>query len=179
MAEYDAVVYDLDGTLVDLVVDWDAVARTVSALFERHGHDPSDGKLWWLLNRSDDVGLREDVEAIISENECEGAHRSARLPHADDLPLTVPTGVCSLNCEAACRLALDTHELATHVDAVVGRDSASTYKPDPDPLFVTLRSLGVPPEDALFIGDSERDELTAERAGVAFEWVDPQRQERA
>ena len=36
---YDAVVYDLDGTLVDLAVDWDAVARDVASLLEARGVD--------------------------------------------------------------------------------------------------------------------------------------------
>ncbi len=100
-----------------------------------------------------------------------GAEASARLPHADHLPLAVPTGVCSLNCEAACRTALDRHDLTPHVGSVVGRDSVATYKPDPEPLIATLRDLGADPAAALFVGDSERDAVTAERAGVDFRWV--------
>ena len=171
LAGYDAVVYDLDGTLVDLAVDWDAVDREAAGLFERHGHDPVDAKLWGLLDRADDLGLREELESLVSEYECEGARDSDPLPCADALPLAVPTGVCSLNCEEACRVALEGHDLSDHVEAVVGRDSASTYKPDPEPLFAALSALGVPPERAVFVGDAERDERTAERAGVAFVWV--------
>ncbi|QLG26622.1 HAD family hydrolase [Halorarum halophilum] len=178
LAGYDAVVYDLDGTLVHLAVDWGAAARDAVALFERNGHDASDADLWSLLERADDVGLRGELEALLSDHECEGARTSERLPPADDLPLAVPTGVCSLNCEAACRLALDVHDLSGHVDAVLGRDSAATYKPDPESLLATLRELDVPPDRAVFVGDSERDELTAERAGVAFRWY-RQRADRA
>ena len=171
LAGYDAVVYDLDGTLVHLAVDWAAVDREAAALFERHGHDPVDGRLWSLLDRADDLGLRAELESLVSEYECEGARNSDRLPPADALPLSVPTGVCSLNCEEACRVALDTHGLSDHVDAVLGRDSTETYKPDPGSLLATLERLDTPPEGALFVGDSQRDQLTAERAGVDFVWV--------
>jgi phosphoglycolate phosphatase len=58
------------------------------------------------------------------------------------------------------------------VDAVVGRDSVETHKPDPEPLLATLEGMGCSPDDAEFVGDSERDEVAAERAGVRFRWVD-------
>ncbi|SHH35580.1 HAD family hydrolase [Halobaculum gomorrense] len=170
-AEYDAVVFDLDGTLVNLAVDWDAAASDAIELFERNGHDAAGADLWGLLERADEAGLRPELEALLADHETRGAAASTRLPHADHLPLSVPTGVCSLNCEAACRTALDRHDLAGHVGAVVGRDSVGTYKPDPDPLVATLRNLGAETERALFVGDSDRDAVTADRASVDFRWV--------
>ena len=170
-AGYDAVVFDLDGTLVDLAVDWGAARSDAAALFERHGHDPDGDDLWGLLDRSDGLGLREELEGQLSDRECDGARRSTQLAHADHLPLPVPTGVCSLNCEAACRTALDAHDLTAHVATVVGRDSCATYKPDPEPLLASIRDLGADPDRTLFVGDSERDAVTAERAGVAFAYV--------
>ena len=74
--------------------------------------------------------------------------------------------------EAACRTALDVHDLASHVEAVVGRDTVATRKPDPEPLLAALDPLDVPPERALFVGDSERDAVTAERAGMDFRYVE-------
>lgn len=170
-ADYDGVVFDLDGTLVDLAVDWEAAASDAIDLFVRNGHDVAGADLWGLLERADDVDLRPELESVLADHETRGAVESARLPHADHLPLSVPTGVCSLNCETACRTALDRHDLTTHVGAVVGRDSVATYKPDPEPLVATLRELGVSEERALFVGDSERDAVTARRAGVDFHWV--------
>jgi len=170
-ADYDAVVFDLDGTLVDLAVDWGAAASDAIGLFERNGHDASGADLWGLLERADDAGLRPELEAVLADHETRGAAASTRLPHADHLPLSMPTGVCSLNCEAACRTALDRHGLTPHVGAVVGRDSVATYKPDPEPLMATLSDMDADTDRALFVGDSERDAVTARRAGVDFRWV--------
>ena len=168
--EYDAVVYDLDGTLVRLAVDWDAVARDVAATLRDHGVDPPDD-LWEMLAYADETGHRDPVERVIAAHEREGARKSERLPTADELPLDVPVGVCSLNAESAVHLALSTHGLAAHVGPVVGRDSGPTRKPDPDGLLAITDALGVAPERTLFVGDSERDEQTAERAGTQFRWV--------
>lgn len=168
------MVYDLDGTLLDLVVDWGAVADDVADLLVENGVDAQGVDLWEMLDLADDAGVRDDVEAIVADHEREGARRSESLPYAEDLANhAVPIGVCSLNCERACRLALERHGLSDHVDAVVGRDSTVTRKPDPEPLLATVRALSVTPDrDVVFVGDSERDEIAARRAGISFEYVD-------
>ncbi|WP_254768710.1 HAD family hydrolase [Salinilacihabitans rarus] len=173
MTEYDAVVYDLDGTLVDLDVDWAATARDVREVYRAAGVEPPGDGLWDLLAAAPEAGLGEEVEATIAAREREGARTSPRLPRADELlALSVPAGVCSLNCEAACRIALDRHDLLSTVDVVVGRDTVTTRKPHPEPLIEAVTRLGARPERALFVGDSARDEETAQRAGTDFEYVD-------
>ena len=168
----EGIIYDLDGTLVTLAVDWDAVATDVVQVYADAGIDAAGTGLWSLLEDADDHGIAAEVEAAISRHEREGARRARRCELAAELAeQTVPVGVCSLNCEAACRIALETHGLAADVDAVVGRDSVATHKPDPKPLLATLEELGVGPANARFVGDSPRDKETAERAGVAFEYV--------
>ncbi|UPM43010.1 HAD family hydrolase [Halocatena salina] len=171
MTEYDAIVYDLDGTLVDLAVDWDAVAQEGAELLEAEGVDTDGTDLWEMLDLADDIDARDSIERTISEHECRGAERSTRLPTAAELPRSVPVAVCSLNCERACRLALEHHDIATHIETVIGRDTVVTRKPDPEPLLAAVRGLDKTPEKTLFVGDSRRDELTADRAGTAYRYV--------
>lgn len=169
---YAGVVYDLDGTLVDLDVDWDAVARDVRAVYDEAGVETPHGGLWDLLGAAADAGLSEAVEETIAAHERAGARRSRRLPLAADvLEQSRPVAVCSLNCESACRIALETHGLVEAVDAVIGRDTVATYKPDPEPLLAAVSALSIEPEQTLFIGDSPRDEQTAQRAGTPFVFV--------
>jgi phosphoglycolate phosphatase len=169
---FDAVVWDLDGTLVHLRVNWDDVADDVTAVFESAGIDAAGMDLWEMLDLADRSDLREEVETVIADHERTGARESDRLPSADAVGRADAEGVCSLNCEAACRVALDTHGLTPHITAVVGRDTVAARKPDPEPLLETLRRLDASPEDAVFVGDSPRDSEAAERAGVAFRYVD-------
>ena len=176
---YQAVIYDLDGTLTHLQVDWGQVREDVAAKFRVRDIDVADASLWELLERAEarrdeDAGLDQlarAVEETIAEHERDGARRSDRLPAADELPLDVPVGVCSLNCEAACRIALELHGIDSDVQVIVGRDTVERYKPDPEPLLYAARQLGAEPTQTLFVGDSERDEIAAGRAGMPFQYV--------
>lgn len=169
--EYDAYVYDMDGTLVHLSVDWDEVATDVAAVLRARGVDVQDADLWSMLELSDETGYRRLVEERISEHEREGARVGERLPAASELPREKPVGVCSLNSESACRIALERYGLDSAVQVIVGRDTVETEKPDPEPLTRTVEALGTDPARTIFIGDSQRDAITAQRAGTAFAYV--------
>ncbi len=172
MDGYTGIVYDLDGTLVSLDVDWgEARADTVMALREQ-GIPDLDQNLWELLERGQTEGFESLVERELASHEQDGARTATALPAAELLPHDVPTGVCSLNCESACRIALETHGLDGYIDVTVGRDTVGGRKPDPGPLLETIEKLGVSPEQTVFIGDTERDALTAERAGTDFRYVE-------
>ncbi|TKX75401.1 HAD family hydrolase [Halorubrum sp. GN11_10-6_MGM] len=181
LAGYEAVVYDLDGTLVELAVDWGAVADAVLDAYAEHALIPPTEELWGLLGAADDYGIRTEVEEAIALHERPGARDSTRLPLGDRLATPTadraashpPAGVCSLNCEEACRIAVETHGLGDALvsDAIVGRDTVETHKPDPESLLAAIDRLGAAPQDALFVGDSETDAVAAERGGVDFAWV--------
>ncbi|MFB6268876.1 MAG: HAD family hydrolase [Halobacterium sp.] len=171
-ADYDAVVYDLDGTLVRLAVDWEAVEREVADRLREAGVDPTRYDMWEMLDAAEDAGVGGDVHELIAGHERDGATRAERLPGADELStLDVPAAVLSLNCEAACRTALERHGLLDSFRVVAGRDTPPARKPDPRSLTWVLDELGVAPERALFVGDSESDRTTAERAGTDFRWA--------
>ncbi|ELZ94141.1 phosphoglycolate phosphatase [Haloferax mucosum ATCC BAA-1512] len=173
LSNFDAVVYDLDGTLVNLRVDWNEAAHDAALVLRDAGVDADSMDLWGMLDIADEAGVRDELEQELSAHERQGAWVSDRLPLADHLlDDGVPSGVCSLNAEGACRVALDVHDLTDYVDAVVGRDTVATQKPDPQPLLETLGRMDTDPGAAVFVGDSVRDETTAERAGVAFRYVD-------
>lgn len=171
-ADAKAVVYDLDGTLVRLAVDWSAVAEELRERYAAAGVAADGWGVWDYYERAAEHGLETAVETILAEYELAGAEDAEPLPAADDLPaLAVPVGVCSLNAEAACRRALERHGLARSVDAVVGRDTVGPAKPDPAPLLAVVEALGVEPADAVFVGNRETDAETARRAGVRFRYV--------
>ncbi len=171
--ELAAVVYDLDGTLVRLDVDWEAVDAGLVALLEREGVDTDPLTMWEHLDAAEEAGVGDEADELVAEAEREGAENSRRLELADALTdREIPVGVCSLNHESAVRIALDRHDLTRHVESVVGRGTVPERKPHPRPLLAAIEELGVEPENVLFVGDSASDEKTAERAGTKFEWVE-------
>lgn len=50
--------------------------------------------------------------------------------------------------------------------AIVGGDSTPRAKPFPDPLFEAARQLGLPPADCIYVGDDERDVVAGKAAGM-------------
>ena len=50
----------------------------------------------------------------------------------------------------------------------MGGDSLPVRKPDPAPLHLAISNLGASVDTVVYVGDSEVDAQTAERAGVAF-----------
>jgi len=172
VSEYEATVYDLDGTLVRLDVDWAAVATRCGAILRARDLDVEDASTWEMRELAAEHGLLDRVDAAIAEFEREGARSADRLPLADELARERPVGVCSLNNAAACRVALELHGLDGHVQTIVGRDSVDAVKPDPEPLLAAVEALGAKPGNALFVGDSETDAVAARRAGTAFQWVE-------
>lgn len=173
--EFEAVVFDLDGTLVDLAVDWPTVHREVESLlgdelerpFEEYGRQG-------LFRASRDAGVYADLDSLVSTHESEGAAASTARPLLDVLPqLDCPVGICTANAVEAANVALEQFGVHEAVDVVVGRDSLREQKPNPTPLTRTLQGLGVQPGQAVFVGDEDSDATTAARAGTSF--VDPAR----
>jgi HAD superfamily hydrolase (TIGR01509 family) len=178
--EFEARVYDLDGTLVRLDVDWEAAVDDVLAVYEDAGVDvESDARLWDLVANASRHAIGEEVETTLAEREIAGAEASEGLPLTEELDSTRdPVGVCSLNCEAAVEVALERHDLDRYVNTVVGRDTVHEQKPDPAPLLAVLDRMGATPVSTVFIGDSESDEEAAERAGIPFQWAADRMAER-
>ena len=60
---------------------------------------------------------------------------------------------------------LERFDLARFFDVVVGSDDVEVHKPDPHPLFVAAAELDVPIERCAYVGDSPHDMAAARAAG--------------
>jgi phosphoglycolate phosphatase len=67
---------------------------------------------------------------------------------------------------------LDAHHLTPLFDCVVSGDSFAQKKPNPVGVYACMKQFGVPPQRCLFIGDSSIDVATARNAGVPV-WALP------
>ncbi len=186
-----AVVFDLDGTLIDSAPDLhvaatrllaeegleavgvDAVRRMigegVGVLVERlfAAHDLT-------LSPAASARCTERFRALYLEQPCT---LTTLLPGAVEVPEVlaaagVPLGLCTNKPVAHTRRILDTLDLARVFRVVVGGDSLKMRKPHPAPLLHALAGLGVEPTAAAFVGDSAIDHRTARAAGTASVLVD-------
>ncbi len=183
-----AVLFDLDGTLLDTAGD---IALALSRAFADHGHEgPAPAAVRQMIGKGAPVlveravlaqGLNLDAagRAALLErffhhygrlqelDECEaepyaGAREALVTLHAAGLPLAVVTNKYH---RFAVGL-LQRLDLARHLRVVVGGDTCERRKPDPMPLHHACTQLGVAPADALMVGDSANDVEAARAAGM-------------
>lgn len=172
-----AVVYDLDGTLVDSRGD---LADSVNAMLEALGLPRRPDEIVWsfigegaerLVRRS--LGpLHEDLlpEALKSWR-AEYARRllvkTRPYPGIPELLLVPPQarGVLTNKPGGFAREILQGLGLLGSFQAVIGGDEAPR-KPEPEGLLALCRALGSDPAGTLLVGDSTVDIATGRAAGV-------------
>ena len=185
-----AVVWDLDGTLVDSAADiaaslnrllvendldaldedrvrnmiGEGVAVLIRRGFEAHGVTPDGTRLERLVERF----LVIYAEAATASTSLFPGAREA-LKTLSDAGLR--QAICTNKPEAITRQVLDGLGIAEYFGVVVGGDTLPRNKPDPLPLRTVLAGLGVTPEQALMVGDSAIDVRMAHAAGVAVAFV--------
>lgn len=177
------VVFDLDGTLIDSAPDIRAAANRMLA---EQGIAPLD--LPTIVSFIGN-GLPKLVERVMTRTGLDMARHeeltAVTLAHynaaATDLTRPYPgvvdaletlqaaghvMALCTNKPEAPARLILRNLRLERYFNGVVGGDTLDVKKPDPAPLLHIIRRLGDGP--AIYVGDSEVDAETAQRAGVRF-----------
>lgn len=176
---YDAVLYDLDGTLLDsfgLILESFRHTRRV------HFGDVIDDS---VFRNGIGTPLRAQLGAMArSEAELEAmvtTYVTHNLEHHDALVAAYDGAVQSVEAlrAAGTKLALVTSKMRRGAQmglrflglmkafpVQVCADDVVRGKPDPEPVLLALSQLGVAPERAAFVGDSPHDILSGNAAGV-------------
>jgi phosphoglycolate phosphatase len=183
----NAILFDLDGTLVDTAPE---IADAVNATLTRMGLPAvaedqvrgwiGDGARALLARALDQAGAPAsaaqtawDDFALAYAERCgqrstvhEGARALLTRLRAQGMRLAVLT-----NKEARfAHRVLAAHDLIEPFDLIVAGDTLPVKKPHPDVVHHALAALGVGADEALLIGDSATDVRTARAAGIAV-WL--------
>jgi phosphoglycolate phosphatase len=179
-----AVVFDLDGTLVDTAPD--LAAATNHVLF-RHGRRPvSIDEVRAMVGRGArkliergfaatgepvDMARMDDLYAMFIDHYRDNIDAGSR-PFAGTVEVLercraagFAIGICTNKIESLSVLLIERLGLAPYFGAIVGADTIGIAKPDPAPYRETLMRLGASGASVM-VGDSETDILTARAAGV-------------
>ena len=186
-----AVVFDLDGTLVDTLPDLHrAIARLLA---ERDLAVPTPAELRLMIGD----GARKLVERSLArcagamhESELDAAHerflaiynaapcRESRLFANAEVALDtlaargIQLGVCTNKPQRPTDAILTELGLRERFGAVVGGDAVARRKPHPDHPQAVLDRLGAAPGHSVMVGDSRNDLLAAKSCGMRCILVD-------
>jgi pyrophosphatase PpaX len=174
-----AVLFDLDGTLIDSI---ELILNSAQHAFRgREGHNPSNAE--WLKGVGTPLDAmfrryaRDDAEvaALIAKyREYQLANHDRLVKSYDQVIETVdfiraaghPVAVVTSKTGWLARRGLDHVGLGPHFDVIVGCDICERHKPDPQPVHIALEKLRYKPADAAFVGDSVHDIEAGNAAGV-------------
>ena len=193
---YKAVLFDLDGTLVetapeiaDAVNDtlghfgWPSVSQ--SQVDGWIGHGTRELLVLALADLSgesvdqvrDSARLREALPVFDRHYQARCGTRSRLYPEvlstltllrAHGLRLAVVTNKEGRYTDTV----LAAHRLGGYFDTIISGDTYPTKKPDPGAVLDVLAQWQIPPIQALFVGDSSIDAATARNAGTSI-WLLP------
>jgi HAD superfamily hydrolase (TIGR01509 family) len=174
-----AVLWDMDGTLVDtepywIDVEFEIAARHGGSWSHEHalqlvGSDLIDSARYIREHMGIDVEPAQIVEELLDGVVDRVEEQVPWRPGAVDLladlaTLDVPCALVTMSYRRFVAPILQALPPGTF-DIVVTGDSVSRGKPHPEPYLSAARQLGVPPGDCLAIEDSNTGARSAEAAG--------------
>ena len=175
-----AVVFDLDGVLLDSEQLWDAVREDLAS--ERGGrwHDRAQADMMgmsspeWSRYMHDVIGLTESPDEINAE-----VVRRLLDRYRESLPLVVgaveaverlsarwPLGLASSSNREVIDAVLDGAGIAERFTATVSSEEVARGKPAPDVYLEAARRLGADPAQCVAIEDSRNGIRSAHAAGM-------------
>lgn len=179
--EKNAIIFDLDGTLLNTLDD---LADSVNFVLEKHGFPlHSADKVRQMVGN----GIALLIERAIPEGRSNPlfdtclaefqtyykAHmqeKTAPYPGITELLLALREqgyhiAVVSNKFDAAVK-ALCRDYFGDLIDVAIGETATIARKPAPDTVFAAMRQLNVSPESCIYVGDSDVDIETAKNAGI-------------
>lgn len=180
---YKAVIFDLDGTLLNTIED---LADSMNAVLARYGYPTHDIQSYKYFIGS---GIRNLVyealppekrdEAIISTcmagmKEEYGKRWADKTRPYDGIPelldalavKNIKLSVLSNKPHEMTKLAVEKLLSKWTFDAVYGERAGVPRKPDPAAALEISKALGIPPHEFLYVGDSGIDMKTANSSGM-------------
>ena len=181
MPVVDAVVFDLDGVLIDSEPVWEEVRRRYVAEHGGQWRPDTQRRLMgmstgeWARYLSGDLGVRRTPEQVAAEVVGEMVDRYAvsvpLVPGADavvrELAAEWRLGLASSSPPRLIRAALDAAGLTDAFTVALSTEQVPRGKPAPDVYLAAAEQLGVAPTGCVAVEDSSNGVRSAAAAGMA------------
>jgi phosphoglycolate phosphatase len=177
-----AVIFDFDGTLAVLNIDFSAMRERVFDLMRRSGIDEEAIQekylleiidevypILWERNPSDAETFYQESHDVLHEIEMKAAEKGRLIPGATGAlkgvrEKGIKVGIITRNCEDAVRKVFP--EIDDYCDIFVSRNSVKKVKPHPDHLTRVMDSLKISAKEAIMVGDHIIDIQAGKRVGM-------------
>lgn len=180
--QVDTVVFDFDGTLAELNIDFDQMRRSIYELVSRCGVDPQTLRHKFVLeviaetcvilekrSHSPSQSFQEEAFRIIETIEVEAARKGELFDGTKELLTalrkhSISAGIITRNCARAVHTVFP--DITDYCPVVVCRNDVKQVKPHPEQINLALSRLGGSASRAMMIGDHPIDIETGKNAGT-------------
>ena len=166
LKDYAAYIFDLDGTLFAIPVDWSKVREEVSMMA---GASIGDSPLFLKVEQLVSIrpSMRETLFQMLDQHELKAVSgaspMSGTVELLSHLSKVAKLGLVTMQGIAACDKILGRHGLGEVFDVLVTREDSLDRTAQ---LRIAMRSLASSPSGTLFTGDKASDVACGRRAGV-------------
>jgi phosphoglycolate phosphatase len=182
LLEVRAVVFDFDGTLAVLNIDFSSMRDRVFELMRRFGVEEEWIRERYLLEIIDEVypilwekspssaeEFYQKAHQVLHEVELRAAGEGKLIPNAERTlrilrEKGIHVGIVTRNCEDAVRKVFP--GIDDYCDVFISRNSTKKVKPHPDHLNLAMKTLGVSGLEAVMVGDHPTDIQAGKSAGM-------------
>ncbi len=177
-----AVIFDFDGTLAVLNIDFSFMRERVFDVMRRYGIEEETiqekyllevideaYQILWEKNPSGAEAFYQKSHHILHEVEMRAAQEGKLIPGVKATLRSlrekgVKVGIITRNCEDAVRRVF--FDINDFCDVFVSRNSVKKVKPHPDHLTYVMKSLKISGEEAVMVGDHIIDIQSGKRVGM-------------
>ena len=172
-----AILFDLDGTLIDTT---HLILESYRHTIGKHlGFIPTDDNLLPGFGTPLRTQMARFSETLVDElfdtyQEFNIVNHDALTKPFPDVNETLAElklrgyrlGIITSKTRKLTMMGLSLFNLNEFMDAIVTADDTTKHKPDPEPILLGLRLLGLSPEEAIYVGDSAHDVTAGKAAGM-------------
>jgi phosphoglycolate phosphatase len=177
-----AVIFDFDGTLAVLNIDFSEMREQVFELMRKYGVNEEKIEERYLLEIIDEVvpilskrnssaaeEFYQKAHLILHGIEMKAAEEGRMLPGVKEALISlkrkgIKVGIVTRNCEEAVRKVLP--DIEKFCDVFISRDLIKKVKPHPEQLTSVLIALHVTGEETVMVGDHTIDIQAGKRVGM-------------
>lgn len=177
-----AVVFDLDGTLVEFNLDYKTVRAEVLQFLVNQGFPASifsikesifemlkKSKVYMVNNGKKEQEfstIRKHALSIARKHELKAAHGTSLLPGVFEMlrtlkKMNLKLSIFTINSEKSTEYILENFRLKQFFEVIIAREAVLNVKPDPSHLAAALKALNVNADEAIVVGDNIVDMISA------------------
>jgi len=179
------LVFDLDGTIVNLTADWPALKRILKKRYSELYEDSCkfhsiSGCLSEIVKKNDEAELLNFFD-IIRTYEMKNIQDTTPIDETVyfiknkeqfNIKKGTKLAILSLNTRTTIQKSLELARIENFFEFVIGREDVRSWKPNPEGLIKIKKHFDAKARDMVYFGDLENDIKTGKNAGIDAYYID-------